>query len=75
MGEEVCAFVVKKHGAHVSAEELALHCQSQLAKYKTPRYLELTSALPKNNLGKVQKTELRARALAKWPPNPIRRGG
>jgi long-chain acyl-CoA synthetase len=75
MGEEVCAFVVKKHGAQVSAEELALHCQSQLAKYKTPRYLELTSALPKNNLGKVQKTELRARALVTWPPSPMRRGG
>jgi long-chain acyl-CoA synthetase len=66
MGEEVCAFVVKKYGTEIGADELVLHCQAHLAKYKTPRHLEIVGSLPKNNLGKVQKTELRARALRKW---------
>ncbi|HMJ13167.1 MAG TPA: long-chain-fatty-acid--CoA ligase [Polyangiaceae bacterium] len=69
MGEEVCAFVVKKYGSKVSAEELISHCQGQLAKYKTPRHVELVSSLPKNNLGKVQKNELRELARRKWTPN------
>jgi long-chain acyl-CoA synthetase len=75
MGEEVCAFVAKRYGEQVSAEELISHCQAHLAKYKTPRYVELVSALPKNNLGKVQKTELRARAIANWSARPARGSG
>jgi long-chain acyl-CoA synthetase len=66
MGEEVCAYVVKKYGVEVTPDELIQHCQSQLAKYKTPRYLELVSSLPKTNIGKIQKKELRAIARDKY---------
>jgi long-chain acyl-CoA synthetase len=66
MGEEVCAYVVRKQGSEVTADELIAHCQSQLAKYKTPRHLELVSSLPRTNLGKIQKKELRALAREKY---------
>jgi len=66
MGEEVCAYVVKKSGVDVSAEELIVHCQARLAKYKTPRYVELVPSLPKTTIGKIQKKELRAMARDKY---------
>ncbi len=59
MGEEVCAYVVKKAGSSVSAEEIIRHCQESLAKYKTPRHVEFLTALPKTTIGKIQKKELR----------------
>jgi long-chain acyl-CoA synthetase len=65
LGEQVCACVVLKPGVEVAAEALITHCQATLAKYKTPRYVELMNALPKTNLGKVQKKELRKWVSAK----------
>lgn len=35
-----------------------------LAKYKTPKYVEFVSGLPKNPMGKVLRKELRAMAAA-----------
>lgn len=59
-GEVVVAFVVPLPGAEVTAAALDLHCLEQIARFKRPkRYVQL-SALPKNNYGKVLKTELRA---------------
>jgi long-chain acyl-CoA synthetase len=66
MGEEVCAYVVKKDGAEVTEAALILYCQSQLAKYKTPRYVEFVSALPRTSIGKIQKKELRRAAAEKY---------
>ena len=62
MGEEVCAYVATKSGAEATAEEIIGHCRAHLAKYKTPRFVEFMSALPKTNIGKIKKKELRARA-------------
>ncbi|HVU04579.1 MAG TPA: long-chain fatty acid--CoA ligase [Polyangiaceae bacterium] len=66
MGEEVCAYVVKKSGAEVTAEELIGHSQASLAKYKTPRWVEFVSAMPKTTIGKIQKKELRRLAREKF---------
>ncbi|HEX4336417.1 MAG TPA: long-chain fatty acid--CoA ligase [Polyangiaceae bacterium] len=66
MGEEVCAYVVKKDGADVTEAAIIQHCQSKLAKYKTPRYVEFVSALPKTSIGKIQKKELRRAAAEKY---------
>ena len=63
MGEEICAFVVVKPGAEVTGEQLIAHCQEHLAKYKTPRYVELAEALPKTGIGKIQKKQLRLHAV------------
>ena len=58
-GEEVVAFVVKK--AEVSEETLDQHCLNYIARFKRPREYRFVDALPKNNYGKVLKTELRKR--------------
>ncbi|HEX9775595.1 MAG TPA: long-chain fatty acid--CoA ligase [Actinomycetota bacterium] len=62
MGEEVKAFVVLRPGASAGEEELLAYCRDQLAKYKTPKWIEFIDALPKNAIGKVLKRELRERA-------------
>lgn len=69
LGEQVCACVVLKSGAETTPEALIAHCQASLAKYKTPRYVELMSALPKTPIGKVQKKELRKWASDKLSQN------
>jgi long-chain acyl-CoA synthetase len=56
-GEEVVAFVVSR--AEVSAQELDALCLEHIARFKRPRDYRFVDALPKNNYGKVLKTELR----------------
>jgi long-chain acyl-CoA synthetase len=56
-GEEVVAFVVRKTG--VDEEALDAHCLDHIARFKRPRAYRFVEALPKNNYGKVLKTELR----------------
>jgi long-chain acyl-CoA synthetase len=56
-GEEVVAFVVKKSALNV--EELESLCLDNIARFKRPREYRFVDALPKNNYGKVLKTELR----------------
>jgi long-chain acyl-CoA synthetase len=66
MGEEVCAYVVLRSGAEMTSTQVIEHCQSNLAKYKTPRFVEFVSALPKTTIGKIQKKEIRKMAAAKF---------
>jgi len=56
-GEEVIAFVVRR--ADVSPQELDALCLGHIARFKRPRDYRFVAALPKNNYGKVLKTELR----------------
>jgi len=59
-GEEVVAFVVMQMGA-LDAAALDRHCLDRIARFKRPKaFIELPE-LPKNNYGKVLKTELRQR--------------
>ncbi len=58
-GEEVVACVVPRPQHKVSAEELDALCLSAIARFKRPRAYVFLEALPKNNYGKVLKTELR----------------
>ncbi len=58
-GEEVIACVVARTERDVSAEELDALCLSAMARFKRPRFYVFLEALPKNNYGKVLKTELR----------------
>lgn len=60
-GEVVVAFVVPQAGARVTAEMLDQHCLAQIARFKRPKRYLLLDRLPKNNYGKVLKTELRTR--------------
>ncbi len=58
-GEEVVAFVVPRPGQTVSEAELDRLCLDRIARFKRPRAYLFVDALPKNNYGKVLKTELR----------------
>lgn len=56
-GEEVVAFVVRR--APVEADELDALCLAHIARFKRPREYRFVARLPKNDTGKVLKTELR----------------
>ncbi len=60
-GEEVVAFVVAHAGAQPGTEELDALCLAHIARFKRPKDYVFVDALPKNNYGKVLKTELRKR--------------
>ena len=60
-GEEVVAFLVARPGTVVAAAELDRLCLDHIARFKRPRDYRFVEALPKNNYGKVLKTELRRR--------------
>ena len=63
-GEDVVAFVVAKPGAKVDISDLDRHCLEHIARFKRPKCYIVETELPKNNYGKVLKTELRARLVA-----------
>jgi acyl-coenzyme A synthetase/AMP-(fatty) acid ligase len=58
-GEEVVAFVVSRPGIEIVPEALDRLCLNHIARFKRPREYRFVDALPKNNYGKVLKTELR----------------
>ena len=58
-GEEVVAFVVARPAAKIAPEALERLCLEHIARFKRPRHYRFVEALPKNNYGKVLKTELR----------------
>ena len=60
-GEVVVAFVVARPGAAIDAQALDAHCLERIARFKRPKRYLFVESLPKNNYGKVLKTELRAR--------------
>lgn len=60
-GEVVVAFVAPHPNAAVDPQELDALCLSQIARFKRPKDYVLVANLPKNNYGKVLKTELRKR--------------
>ena len=62
-GEVVVAFVVPLPGRRIDAQMLDAHCLDQIARFKRPKHYEIVQALPKNNYGKVLKTELRSRLI------------
>jgi long-chain acyl-CoA synthetase len=59
-GEEVVAFVTPAPGATIDPAILDAHCLSLIARFKRPKEYMVIDALPKNNYGKVLKTDLRA---------------
>jgi long-chain acyl-CoA synthetase len=57
-GEAVKAFVVKKD-ANLTAEDVIKFCATQLTNYKVPKQIEFRTDLPKTNVGKILRRELR----------------
>ncbi|MGB7215236.1 MAG: AMP-binding protein [Gammaproteobacteria bacterium] len=60
-GEAVKVFVVKKDPSLTEADIIA-HCRKGLTGYKVPHYIEFIDELPKSNVGKVLRRELKKAA-------------
>jgi len=58
-GENVVAFVVRADGAGLDEAALDRFCLENMARFKRPKLYRFVDTLPKNNYGKVLKTELR----------------
>ena len=58
-GETVAALVVLEHGVKVTEDDIIDHSKKQLASYKKPTAVFFIDELPRNALGKVQKTVLK----------------
>ncbi|MBC7939618.1 MAG: AMP-binding protein [Chitinophagaceae bacterium] len=58
-GEAIKVFVVKNDPT-LTEESVASHCRQNLTGYKIPRYIEFRDELPKSNVGKILRRELRA---------------
>jgi long-chain acyl-CoA synthetase len=58
-GEVVAAFVVPVAGAEIDPMALDLFCRDHIARFKRPKLWRVLPELPKNNYGKVLKTDLR----------------
>ncbi len=58
-GEQVKVFVVLKEGETGTEEEFIQYCKGKLAAYKLPTIIEFRKELPKTNVGKILKKDLR----------------
>ena len=63
-GEALKVFVVKKDPS-LTKEEPISFCRTELTGYKVPKDIEFREELPKSNVGKILRRELREQALGK----------
>jgi long-chain acyl-CoA synthetase len=64
--EAVKAFIVKSDPS-LNEDEVRAYCAEQLTGYKRPRHIEFRDELPKSNVGKILRRELRDEELKKQP--------
>lgn len=64
-GEAIKVYIVKKDDT-LTKEEVITHCREQLTSYKVPKYVEFRTELPKTNVGKILRKDLRAEALKEF---------
>jgi long-chain acyl-CoA synthetase len=64
-GESVKVFVILKEGATATSEELIQYCKDKMAKFKLPTEIEFRNELPKTNVGKILKKDLKSEEMAK----------
>lgn len=58
-GEVVVAYIAPRAGRQVNEDDLNALCLDNIARFKRPKAYRFVDALPKNNYGKILKTELR----------------
>jgi long-chain acyl-CoA synthetase len=68
-GEAVKLVVVRKDPALTEAALIA-YCRQHLTGYKTPRQIEFRESLPKTNIGKILRRELREQEKRAEPTSP-----
>ena len=59
-GQRVAAVIVPRPGVTVTAEEIIDFCRQRLASFKKPEVIRFVEVLPKNQMGKILKKDLRA---------------
>ena len=64
-GESAKVFIVLKEGETSTQEEMLTFAKTKLAVYKLPTEVEFRNELPKTNVGKILRKELRAEELKK----------
>ena len=64
-GEAIKAFIALKEGESATQEEIMEYCANKLAKFKLPTEVEFKKELPKTNVGKILKKDLRQEELEK----------
>jgi long-chain acyl-CoA synthetase len=64
-GEAVKAFIVKRPDAQLTTDDVRAYCKQHLTGYKVPKFVEFRDELPKSNVGKILRKDLRAEELAR----------
>ncbi|MBI3784931.1 MAG: long-chain-fatty-acid--CoA ligase [Deltaproteobacteria bacterium] len=59
-GQRVVAFVVPRPGVTLTGDEVSEFCRQRLASFKKPEVIRFLDELPKNQMGKVLKKDLRS---------------
>ncbi len=63
-GERVVAVVQPRPGRDIDAKALSVFVKEQIGSIKTPKQIEIWDSLPRSKVGKVMKSEIRAKLLA-----------
>jgi long-chain acyl-CoA synthetase len=64
LGEVPVAFIVRRHGNRISADDLIRHVERSLSDFKIPRRYIFEDELPLGKTGKIDKAELKRRLAA-----------
>jgi long-chain acyl-CoA synthetase len=59
-GEMVRLFVVRTPDATLDEAAMIAHCRAELTAYKVPKQVRFVDALPKSNVGKILRKDLRS---------------
>jgi fatty-acyl-CoA synthase len=66
MGEEVCAWIIRKTTSSIGAEDIIKFCEGNISKFKIPKYIKFVDKFPINANNKVQKMLLREQAIKEY---------
>lgn len=66
-GEEVGAFVIKKTGLDITAEDIRDYCRGRISRHKIPKHIAFVDAYPMTASGKVQKYKLQELSVQLFP--------
>lgn len=58
-GEEVCAWVIARADAAITADDILAHCRGRIAHFKVPRHVRVVESFAMTVTGKAQKFEMR----------------
>lgn len=66
-GEAVVAAVSIVPGSGVTADELIAHCKARVAKYESPKHVEIMESLPQGNTNKIDKKRIKEMLRGRMP--------